>query len=316
MEEHRSDPVVREHGRRLDEASRAVQAELPLERLVAEIDRLAGPAAGLLEPPPAARAVAAARARHGAAAAGAYAQRLVLRLIEDQPARLQRIALTDAVRSLYPGWLERIARGLVAADPEAYIAPHAEVGVSAPGRADFWRDLRIAAQLAVPVTGSRALDLGSHLTRSFYRGLGARENLRALRFLVLRLGGLGPLFRMHIDERNPVELDEAGYDRAYLRVAELLRLYPKVKGSVSISWTLDPKLDGISPTRAYGRRTCTAHGAFLHYEGPSELATRRALKRSPTRRRLYEAGAYVPTNYSVVWPRRDLLRWAESRALG
>jgi hypothetical protein len=222
--------------------------------------------------------------------------------------------LPDSIKALYPSTFHRIARGLTTVPHESYIATHGEVGVISTGHADFWRDLRLAAQLAVPLTASRALDRMTFLPRTFYRQMGPKENLRCLRFLVLRLHGLGPLFRTHIDERDPSELDDSGWDRAYLRIAEMLRLHRNIKGTVGTSWSLDPRLDHVSPRRSYGRRNMLAHGAFLHVEGPSEIATQRALKKSATRRRAYERGEYIPTTYSVVWPRRDFLRWAASKA--
>jgi hypothetical protein len=172
----------------------------------------------------------------------------------------------------------------------------------------------LSAQLTVPLTASRVLDTLTFLPRTFYRDMGLAENLRCLRFLVLRLHGLGPVFRIHIDERDLSEFNDAGWDRAYLRVAEMLRLHPKVKGAVGTSWTLDPQLDHISPRLSYPRRCQVDHGAFLRFEGPSELTTQRALAKSTTRRRLYERGEYVPGAYTIVWPRRDFLRWAASKA--
>jgi hypothetical protein len=127
---------------------------------------------------------------------------------------------------------------------------------------------------------------------------------------VTRLHGLGPVFRIHIDERDLSEFDEAGWERAYLRAAEMLRLHPKVKGTVGRSWTHDPQLDRISPNLTYPRRQQMAHGAFMRLVGSDGQATKRALLKSATRRRLYERGEYVPTEYRVVWPRRDMLRWS------
>ena len=46
----------------------------------------------------------------------------------------------------------------------------------------------------------------------------------------------------------------------------------------------------------------------------SEQATQRALAKSPTRLALYERGEYTPVTYTILWPRRDLLRWAASKA--
>lgn len=304
------DPDERECLRRLDAETRGLQAELPTERVVAEVDALAGVDAASLEPGPALRAVAQAREKHGGEAAGAWAKLLILRLIESYPARIRRIVLPASIEAFYPPTLHKIARGLAQVDHESYIAPHAEVALVAPGHADFWRDLRLASQHSLPICASRAMDRVSYLSHTFYRHLGPKENLRALRFLVFRLHGMGPLFRMHIDERDLSDFDPEGWETSMLRVVEMLRLYPEVKGTVGTGWGSDPKLEHISPRRGRANRIQMAHGAFRRYEGTSELIVQRAIKKSATRRRLYESGEYVPTAYTTVWARRDILRWA------
>lgn len=305
---------VRKYARTLELESREVQSEFPVDRLVAALDALSGAAAAALEPAPAARLVESATARYGAHAAGAYAKLLVSKLIEDYPSRAQRIPLPESIRTEYPRTLARIAGGLTVVAHESYVAPHDEVGLGSAGHADFWRDVRLAAQLSVPLTASRILDTVAFLPHAFYRGMGPAEDLRFLWRVVTRLHGLGPVFRIHIDERDLSEFDEAGWERAYLRAAEMLRLHPKVKGAVGRSWTHDPQLDRISPTLTYPRRQQMAHGAFLRLVGSDALATKRALHKSATRRRLYERGEYVPTVYTVVWLRRDMLRWSATRS--
>ncbi len=293
-----------EYSRILSGESREIRADVPMDRLVAELDGLSGVAAGELKPAPAVQFIEHARTAYGASVAGACAKLIVLKLIEDYPSRVRRIALPESIRELYPRTLHRIARGLMIVAHEAYIA---ESG-------DFWRDLRLSAQLTVPLTASRVVDRTTFLPRTFYRNMGPAENLRCLRFIALRLHGLGPVFRTHINERDLSEFNDAGYDRAYLRAAEMLRLYPKVKGMVGTSWTLDPQLDHISPKFSYARRCQIDHGAFLRFDGPSEEATRRALVKSPTRRALYERGEYTPVTCTIVWPRRGVLRWAAGKA--
>lgn len=280
--------------------TRDIQSDVPLRRLIEEIDGLAGRDASALLPAPAARFLTHAIERFGACATGAYAKLLVLTLIAESDSRIRRLALPEAVRTSYPRILERIARGLIPVPNAAYVA----------AGGDFERDLRLASQLSVPMNASRHMDRSSFIDHSFYRGQGKAQNLRSLMFLVLRLRGLGPLFRVHIDERDLADFSDAGWEQCYLRIAEMLRLNPAVKGVVGTSWTLDPQLDGISPRLTHPRRQHVAHGAFLHCDGPGEIHTRRATGTSATRRRLYEEGKYRPACYTFVWPRQDVLEWA------
>jgi hypothetical protein len=245
---------------------RDIESDVSLRRLIEEIDGLAGRDASPLVPAPAARFLAHALERFGADATGAYAKLLVLTLVAESEPRIRRIELPGSVRALYPRTLDRIAGGLIAAPNAAYAA----------AGGDFERDLRLASQLSVPMSASRHIDRSSFLDHGFYRGQGKAHNLRCLRFLLLRLRGLGPLFRVHIDERDLADFSDAGWEQCYLRIAEMLRLNPAVKGVVGTSWTLDPQLDEISPKLAYPRRQLVEHHAFLHHDGPGEIHTRRA----------------------------------------
>ncbi len=297
------DPEVLAYARALDAQALEARSELSLDHLVVELDALTGAAAGELMPAPAARLIEKATTRYGANVSGAYAKLLVLTLIEGYPSRVQRIALPDSIKEVYPRTLHRIAGGLAAISHESYIAEHG----------DFWRDVRLSSQLAVPLTASRVLDRIAFLPRTFFRDMGVVEDLRCLARIAFRLRGFGPIFRVHIDERDLSDFDEAGFERAYLRIAEMLGLYPAAKGAVGTSWTHDPQLDRISPKLTHPRRYQAAHGAFLRREGSSELTTQRALIKSRTRRSLYERGEYIPVSYTIVWPRRDMLRWAKSK---
>lgn len=300
MDESLPDLEARDYGESLDVECRALQADVPIDRLVAELDALSGAAASALRPAPAVRLVESATARYGALATGAYGKLLVSKLVGDASSRIRRIPLPESIRAEYPATLARIARGLRGVSHASYVGEHG----------DFWRDLRLSAQLSVPLTASRVLDRISFLPRTFYRNMGLAEDLRCLGRVAFRLRGLGPVFRVHIDERDMSDFDDAGCERAYLRAAEMLQLYPGVKGAVGTSWTHDPQLDRISPRLTFPRRMQLAHGAFLRREGPSEETTERALRKSATRRGFYERGEYVPVGYTIVWPRRGMLRWA------
>ena len=43
----------------------------------------------------------------------------------------------------------------------------------------------------------------------------------------------------------------------------------------------------------------------------SDFDIENATAKSQTRRRLYEAGEYLPVAHRILWLRRDILRWAD-----
>ena len=102
-------------------------------------------------------------------------------------------------------------------------------------------------------------------------------------------------------------------DKCYLRIAELLKLNPRVKGYVQCSWYSDPVLENVSPRLVYYRQRPEQNGAKVFRFGTSESDIRNATSKSPTRRELFKEGKYIPTSYLVVWPRKELIEWAEKQ---
>ena len=72
-----------------------------------------------------------------------------------------------------------------------------------------------------------------------------------------------------------------------------------MKGVFGAAWFRDPALTRISPRLACLRTMVTDHGGRLFPLGPCGAdGIRDATAKSPTRRRLYEEGAYTPMSYS------------------
>jgi hypothetical protein len=99
-------------------------------------------------------------------------------------------------------------------------------------------------------------------------------------------------------------------DLSYLRIAELMKRNPRIRGIYRRSWLLDPKLEEISPNLAYLRQTPQQNGAKLFRCSSTERDIKQSLAISPIRRKLYAEGKYLPTVYAYIWPRRDVLEWA------
>ena len=66
----------------------------------------------------------------------------------------------------------------------------------------------------------------------------------------------------------------------------------------------------ISPNLAYLRERPESNGAQFFHDGSNAESIENAIRLSEERRKLYEAGEYTPTDYMLVWARKDLIRWA------
>ena len=223
------------------------------------------------------------------------AKELVARSLARLPTFIEKSALPLSIIQQYPTAVRYIISSIVR-DPDASYG-------------SFDRDLRLAAGFTVPA-GTNVVDLRCWLPRNFYRSQGLKENLRCLSFVMLRLGGLGPLFRSHLDSRHLAEFNPHARNQFFARIAELLAVMPEVKGLVGTSWLYDPQLESISPHLLYLRKVPMDNGAFLRIDGPEEIHTQRATARSRTRKKLYEEGTYLPVCATLVWPRNDILSWS------
>ena len=230
---------------------------------------------------------------------GRLAKEIVARGFDSLPQFITRVSLPEGVLELYPTTIRYIVRTIAKHQESSY--GHRE--------SSFDRDLRIAAGFTLPA-GAQIVDRRCWIPSSFYRNMGMKENFRCLSFIVFRLGGRGPLFRMHTETRNMIDFNESGWKACYMRIANLMKLMPEVKGVIGTSWFFDRQLETISPNLSFIRRIPEEGGAFLRIDGPGEIHTQRAITLSQHRRILYEQGKYLPLCVTIVWPKENLLRWA------
>lgn len=234
----------------------------------------------------------------GAVTHTVFNRALVAHLASTLRFRLGELALPADVLNRLPSALNRLHAFLSSAR-ETYTL----------GDEYFLRDVRLAAGWSAPC-GSEVIDLRTRV--SLPAGLLIAIRARAPRLMVrtLKPGGV-PWFSPHTDPRYLVEFDEAGWERTYRNVAALLRRHPGIAGVAGYSWFYDPRLEEISPRLAYLRRRPLDGGAFVLRGHTTDFDITNATVKSPTRRRLYEAGEYVPIGYRMVWLRGDILSWAE-----
>lgn len=210
------------------------------------------------------------------------------------PDTLAKGVLPKSVVELLPSATARLADTLCSPAAENY-----------DEASDLYRkDLRFVVGHTVPC-GAQDVDLYS--SAPWTTLLKNPWPTKIVRYLAAR--GAGVWFRIHTDPRNTAEFDEAGWRRCYLRIAALLETHPAIRGMVGTSWFYDPQLIDISPRLAYLQTDPLSGGAFMLRNGPGEIHTLRATLTSPSRRKLYEEGKYLPVCWSVLWPRQALLNW-------
>jgi hypothetical protein len=174
----------------------------------------------------------------------------------------------------------------------------------------FQRDLHVGVGWMLPC-GAAVVDLRSTIGESERRALIRQRPSFRLAASLMRHGARWRWLEPHNDPRYLDEFNEPGWDRTYLRFASLLRLHPSVAGMTSSGWLNDPVMERVSPRHSHIHKRPVERGAILLRGGTSPVDIETATRTSPTRRRLYEAGEYMPVSYRLVWLRWDILRWAK-----
>jgi hypothetical protein len=238
--------------------------------------------------------------RYGPTTRGPFAAALMAHLALRLLPRLPEMRLPEGIIEEYPAAFDRLLAQLTSSSLEHYWT----------GDDFFLKDIRIAGGYSAPC---HAVDVDLHATINRRTGLKSLVTQGDVRggWRLMRVGG-PTWFCLHTDTRNTKFFNEQGMIRAYLLLAALLRNHPGVKGIARTSWFVDPAIRRVSPRLAYLQQLPVDNGAFLVRLGPDPIHTERAIAKSESRRSMVEAGTYVPTGYSLVWPRQALLRWAES----
>jgi len=233
-----------------------------------------------------------------------YHRLLICDLIVKSTVRLERENLPQDVKTLYIKNFNRILEDLAKDKSRGeYLHP----------KDKFMKNLAISNLRLIPM-GARKINLSVLPVKNFMFRKGLRQLLAVIFYVGTELKGIKPLYIGHLDTNDPelvTELNSEGLKKTYLRIVDMLKVHKDVKGYFGTSWLLDPQLDRINQRHKYARSLVTQNGGKLYYKGPSEVALKNALATSKTRRRLYEEGKYVPTDYVIVWSRQKLIRWAE-----
>jgi hypothetical protein len=158
------------------------------------------------------------------------------------------------------------------------------------------------ATLRLYAAGSQLVDYRCAVPRSTVTKEGVGSALPKL-LTMAALGGFRPYFQIHTHKFNLAAFHEAGWEECYQCCVELYDVHPDVLGMFGSSWFYNSHLAEISPRLAYLRDTPCNNGAKLMFVVKGGEAIANSTSTSPSRRKLYEEGKYMPTNYMLIWGR-------------
>ena len=153
----------------------------------------------------------------------------------------------------------------------------------------------------------------SGVPRSWLMKVAPRALPAVLYHLAARMRGLGPAFFPHlnVNRKDRAALLERESNRSYFRMAQSLARQPEVKGLVASSWLHSPDTMKASPHLLSLNRVFVENGALVTTIGPADPDSG-VFTRSPERKQLFDQGLFKPTTGLVLWPRAEMLAWADA----
>jgi len=230
-----------------------------------------------------------------------YHKLVLVTLIGDFDARLSKRKLPNSVIELFHNEFSRIADDISRQEDSYYVTSN-----------DLYlKDLAICRLKLYPC-GPELVDELSGISRKIIISGNIGQFRRATRFFLLRGHKFRPYYELHMHAPLREHFHPDGWIACYRRIAELLELNQELEGVICSSWWYDPQLETVSPRLNYLRRFLVENGAELFYVKSDINAAGGAIEKSATRRRLLESGEYVPHIYTAIWPRFELIRWANT----
>ena len=242
------------------------------------------------------RAYEQIKSQYGTHALSLYFKLALCCFISDSLERLKQKNLTDEILHLYHEWFNWVLDDF-SKQPDDYYDHHCD---------SFGIDVMVCSLRNVPIGGAWIVEFRNVGLRPLFSG-GVKQFFSYLYFIIFKAHGFSPYVTTHTAARTLRHFNEHEMNLTYMRIVELMKLNPRIKGFYRRSWFLDPNLEDISPRLGYMRKVPLQNGAKLFAAGTKEGDIKNAIAVSRTRRRLYEEGKYLPTGYALIWPRKDFL---------
>ena len=227
-----------------------------------------------------------------------YQQVALLTLIEQREQRAQARRLPSSIRSQQIVEFSRVINE-IQSNPSGFYDFSKDL---------FVKDLTLCTQRMLP-GGAQVFEPGSGVPRKLLFTGGLGQTLKGLKLFVLKHHTFGSLIQIHTSNKSLHEFTPDGWNRCYARCADYLELHPEALGMFGMSWFYDPCLAAISPRLSYLREIPVQGGAAIFKMEASASALRDSTSKSASRKKLFDEGKYLPTNYLMIWLRADLIAW-------
>jgi len=179
----------------------------------------------------------------------------------------------------------------------------ANPGFADIGRDSFLKDLWLTRVVMIPAFAQIWWPRSGLSARNI-----VKQGVKPALYVFGRCGGRRPFLEGHThDPVAKAYWNEPGWREALRLAALALPAMPHIRGAFGTAWFYDPAVRGISPRISFAQDLQVGRGA-LRMEIGSEAATiANATATSAERRNRYREGNYLPTDYAVIWSRRDLI---------
>ena len=137
---------------------------------------------------------------------------------------------------------------------------------------------------------------------------------RALWITGARWKSFGPVFYAHLTVCRPIRaMLERDALKSYYLIARSIALQPQVRGMITSAWLFSPDTYAVSPHLAWMDTVFLENGGLVATMG-LDSPDSGVLHRSPERQRAYENGTFRPTLGLIIWPREEMIAWANAHS--
>lgn len=232
-----------------------------------------------------------------------YQKHAILSFILYSISNIEKKDLPRNVKRLYEGWFKRIFEDQNILKDEYYSYDNDE----------FQKDLAVCIQKLIPVGGCWVIETSGAMDRNYFTSSGITQFIDSLRIIFRKPYGRKHFYLIHTVKKFIDKFTENELEKSYINIADILKRNKKMKGLIRSSWFIDPQIDKVSPRLTYIRKTPEMNGAILFRIGTKETDIQLATLKSPTRRKLYREGLYMPVRHAYVWHRENIINWADNR---
>jgi hypothetical protein len=234
---------------------------------------------------------------YGASALNDFHQLVMLELLSQFPQRVALLKLPESILALITIEFERILK-LIECEGNFVFDWTNDL---------FAKDMGICRLHLIPA-GTRLLEVTGFSRKPFISNW--QSFIPNLCFLMFNVKASWPMYEMHVHMSNLTDFHELGWKQCLVRIGQLLKLNPQIRGLHGTCWFYDPVLSIVSPHLAYLRDIPCNNGAKTFFVKDDD-AKSEAFTKSKSRKLLFLDNRYTPKLFLLVWPRKNLIAFSD-----